>query len=69
MGTDLDLKRFDRDIQQMRQAAERLSAVGEGFPAVEKNARRILASLKMLEINVSDWVELESRAAESDPHP
>jgi hypothetical protein len=31
---------------------------GTGFPAVEKNADRILASVKMLELNVTDVVEL-----------
>jgi hypothetical protein len=59
MSSDFDLKRLSGDIRLMKQAAERLAAVGEAFPALEKNARRILASLKMLEINISDLLELD----------
>jgi len=32
--------------------------MGDEFPAVKRNAARVLASVKMLEINVSDIVGL-----------
>jgi hypothetical protein len=31
------------------------------IPAVDRNAARILASAKMLEINISDFLDLDSR--------
>jgi hypothetical protein len=33
--------------------------MGEDFPALARNIARILASVKMLEINVSDLVDLQ----------
>ena len=54
-----DLKEIDEKIQVMKQAAEELNQMGENFPALARNTVRILASIKMLEINVSDLVELE----------
>jgi hypothetical protein len=41
-------------IQSIRQEAEVLKRLSEEIQAVERNADRILASVKMLEINVSD---------------
>ena len=60
MMTHSDLKKIDDKIQVMKQAAEELNRIGEKFPALARNTVRILASVKMLEINVSDIVELES---------
>lgn len=49
-----ELKQLDGRIRTIRKAAEDLMKLSPGFPAVDRNARRILASVKMLEINVSD---------------
>ena len=46
------------NIRSARRAVEELKRLGEDFPAVARNAERMLASLKMLEINVSDVMEL-----------
>ncbi|RLF61590.1 MAG: hypothetical protein DRN37_00710 [Thermoplasmata archaeon] len=46
-----------RLIRQLREAALKLKAQGEGIQAVERNVERILASTKMLELNVSDVAE------------
>jgi len=57
------------DAQRMRAMARRIAALrksatelkelaGDSFPAVEKNADRILASVRMLELNVTDVMEL-----------
>lgn len=61
MQTDpsLDLKALDRKIQGMKNAAEELREMGRSFPAVRRNASRILASIKMLELNVSDVIRPE----------
>jgi hypothetical protein len=52
--TDVDIKDLDRSIQQMRQIAEELKSKAGGIQAVERNVDRILASIKMLELNISD---------------
>jgi fatty acid-binding protein DegV len=43
----------------LKQSASALARLGEQFPAVAKNVARIQASIKMLELNVSDLVHLE----------
>ena len=45
-------------IQQMRHDAEALQAKARGIQAVERNVVRLLASIKMLELNISDVKEL-----------
>ena len=54
--TDADLIRnMAEKIATIKSAAADLRAMaGTSFPAVEKNADRILASVKMLELNISD---------------
>ncbi len=53
------LKEMAEQIAAIRKAAEELKRMaGTGFPAVEKNADRILASVRMLELSVTDVIEL-----------
>ncbi len=52
------LKRMDVRIKKIRKAAEELKVLSGGIQAVDRNASRILASVKMLEINISDLVEI-----------
>jgi hypothetical protein len=47
-----------KKIQILKQTATELKQVSGGIQAVNKNVDRILASIKMLEINVSDLVEM-----------
>ncbi len=49
-----ELKKLDTRIKAIRKAAQELKELGSGIPAVNRNADRILASVKMLEINVTD---------------
>lgn len=58
MDHPMDLKDIHAKIQLMIETAVELNHIGDRFPALEKNAARILASLKMLEMNVSDIVDL-----------
>lgn len=58
MAQQIDLHEINDKIQLMKQTAEELNRIGEDFPAIARNTVRILASVKMLEINISDWVEL-----------
>jgi len=53
-----DLKEIDSKIQSMRKTAEELKQMGEDFPALYRNISRVLASIKMLELNVSDVAEI-----------
>lgn len=55
-----DLNEINTKIQLMKKTAEELSQAGKNFPAVVRNMVRILASIKMLEINISDLAELDS---------
>ena len=54
-----DLNEIDSKIQLMKRTAEELARVGENFPAIARNIVRISAGIKMLEVNISDIVELE----------
>jgi hypothetical protein len=58
MDPRIDLNEINAKIQLMKKTAEELNRIGEDFPALARNTVRILASVKMLEINVSDLVEL-----------
>ncbi len=51
-----EMKKMDTRIKMIRKAAQELKDLYPGFPAVERNAARILASVKMLEINISDML-------------
>ena len=59
MVQQIDLKMLNTKIQLMKKIAEELKRMGENFPAINRNTVRILAKVKMLEINVSDLVELD----------
>jgi hypothetical protein len=58
MTTLPDMEKLDEQIQRLKQAALALSDMGNRFPAIKRNAVRILSSIKMMEINVSDIVQL-----------
>lgn len=55
---DKDLKDLDSKIQSMKKTAEELKQMGEDFPALYRNVSRLLASIKMLELNISDVAEV-----------
>jgi molybdenum cofactor biosynthesis enzyme MoaA len=43
-----------KKIKALKDTATELKRISGGIPTVERNVDRILASIKMLEINVSD---------------
>jgi len=53
-----EIGKIDTRIQAIKKAAQELKELSGKFPAVDRNAARILASVKMLEINVSDVKDL-----------
>ena len=58
MDQQADLKEINNKIQAMKAVAEELKQMAGDFPALYRNTVRILASIYMLELNVSDIVDL-----------
>jgi hypothetical protein len=54
MEHEFDLKKMDKKIQLLKEVSEDILEEAENFPSLYRNCRRILASIKMLELNVSD---------------
>ena len=57
MEPKMDLKAMDARIKTIRNSAEELQTLAAQFPALYRNTARILASVKMLEINLSDLAD------------
>ena len=51
---DWNIEEMDELIKRLRQLAEELKEKSGGIQAVDRNLDRILANVKMLELNVSD---------------
>lgn len=58
MDYQTDLDEINAKIQLMKKTAQELNRFGEDFPSIARNTSRILASVKMLELNITDFVEL-----------
>ena len=52
------LTKIDEKIQAIKKAALDLKEISGGIQAIDRNTDRILASTKMLEINVSEVLEI-----------
>jgi len=59
MAELIDLEGIDEKIQMMKEIAQELKEMGKNIPAMDRNLLRILASIKMLEINISDVLDPE----------
>jgi hypothetical protein len=58
MPREIDMEAMNAKIEVIK-AAE-LHQMADAFPAIARNSARILSSTKMLEINLSDIVDLEA---------
>ena len=58
MATGYNIQKMDAKIREIRKAAEELQKLGGDIEAVNKNLVRLLASTKMLELNISDAISL-----------
>ena len=58
MAQEYDIKGMAETIQALRRDAEKLNKISGVMPTIEKNADRILASVRMLEININDAAEV-----------
>ena len=54
-----ELRKIDTRIKMIKKATQELKQLSGGIQAVDRNAERILASVKMLEINISDLIDLK----------
>ncbi|MEJ2156200.1 MAG: hypothetical protein P8X96_12740 [Desulfobacteraceae bacterium] len=59
MESKVDLNAVDAEVRRIKSAVEKLSDMGENFPSIARNAVRIQACVKMLELNISDCLLLE----------
>jgi hypothetical protein len=59
MKEKIDIEEMDARIKALKKSAEELRAMAGDFPAVYRNTSRILAGIKMLELNLSDLLDLE----------
>ena len=59
MEDSIDLNAISTKIQEIKKAVEELKHLDDNFPALNRNLNRILASIKMLEFNISDCVDLD----------
>jgi hypothetical protein len=57
-GNNIDIKKMAQKISSIKKEVNELKAMSGGIQAVDKNIDRILASIKMLEINISDLVDV-----------
>ncbi|MBC8417261.1 MAG: hypothetical protein KJ573_08145 [Proteobacteria bacterium] len=61
MHHQIDIEGMNSKIVAMKKIAGDLIQTADEFPAIARNTARILSSLKMLEINLSDLVDFESQ--------
>jgi len=54
----IKLKKMDTRIKKIKKVALELKDLSGGIQAVDRNADRVLASVRMLEINISDILEV-----------
>ena len=57
-SNNIDIKKMAEKISSIKQQVYELKAMSGGIQAVDKNIDRILASIKMLEINISDLLDV-----------
>ena len=58
MTQQTELIEMDAKIQTMKKAALELQRMANQFPTVSRNVSRVLSSIKMLELNISDILDL-----------
>jgi hypothetical protein len=59
MEARIDLTELDTRVKVIKEAATQLIELSGGIEALRRNADRILASVRMLEIHVSDLLDSE----------
>ena len=62
MEYEFDLKDMGQKIKLMKKITEDILEEADDFPSISRNCCRILASIKMMELNVSDVEDLYCKA-------
>ena len=57
-SNNIDIKKVAQKISSIKKEVNELKAMSGDIQAVDKNIDRILASTKMLEINISDLLDV-----------
>jgi hypothetical protein len=57
-GNNIDIKKVAQKISSIKKEVNELKTMSGDIQAVDKNIDRILASIKMLEINISDLLDV-----------
>ncbi len=65
MPEEIDIRKMAAKIKILRKTATELKQMSGGIQTVDRNLDRILADVKMLELNVSDVAEIPFEK----PHP
>jgi hypothetical protein len=58
LNSQLDLNELSKTIRELRGTAENLLKAGGDIEAIKRNVTKILANVKMLELNISDVADL-----------
>jgi hypothetical protein len=58
VAQEYDIKGMADKIRALKQQATELKEISGGIQAVDRNVDRILASIRMLEISISDAAEI-----------
>ncbi len=58
MNDQFDMKDLSKTISELRGAAEHLLKTGGEMEAIKRNVTKILANVKMLELNISDVTDI-----------
>ncbi len=59
MITENEIKKIDVKIKLLRDTAEELSSLSDSIPAITRNTTRLLATVKMMELNISDCIDFD----------
>lgn len=58
MAEEYKIKDMAAKIKLLKETATELKRISGGIPAVDRNVARIMASIRMLEINISDLADI-----------
>jgi predicted component of type VI protein secretion system len=58
MAQESDIKKMADRILALRQEAAELKGMSGGIQAIDRNVDRILANVRMLELNISDVLDV-----------
>ena len=59
MLNENELKKIDEKIKLLSNTAKELKILAENIPAITRNTTRLLASVKMMELNISDCIDFD----------